>query len=253
MSIEAEQLGAADKKRRVALVTGAGKRLGQAIAIGLAKDGFDVAVHYHGSDAGARETVHAIEAAGGRGVPIKADLYDTEAAAKLIAEVEAAFSGLDLFVSSAANFDRVVFDEIEPSHWQRAFDLNARAPFLIAHAARDLLRAADDGNIVLITGFGVHKPYKNFAPYLLSKGALSDAARVLALELAPEVRVNAVAPGTVLPPEHMSAAEKTALKERTLLKCLGSAQAVVDAVIFFQKSKYATGTEIVVDGGASEM
>lgn len=231
-----------------ALVTGAGQRLGRAIAEALGAAGMQVAVHYHASDAGAEATASAITAAGGRAVTLRADLTDRGAARRLVADSADALGGLDLLVSSAANFDRVRWSEVDDAAWDRALALNLTAPFELARAATPLLRASR-GSMVFITCSSATAPFANHAPYVVSKGALRALMRVLALELAPEVRVNAVAPGTVLPPPTMSPDAVTRVAAQAPLARVGSAADVAEAVLYFARAPFVTGEELRVDGG----
>lgn len=236
---------------RRALVTGAGRRVGRAIALALGKKGFHVGVHYNRSKDAAEETAKEIEALGGKATLFSADLYDAAAPKDLVRRTVATLGGLDLLVASAANFDRVAIDDVTANDWQRAMSLNLEAPFWMAHEARTALRQSESGNIVFITGFGTTRPYRNFAPYLIAKGALKQATRVLALEFGPEIRVNAVAPGTVLPPEDLDDAAIARLASQTALKKIGTADAVAHTVVHLDGAHFTTGTEVIVDGGAT--
>lgn len=235
---------------RRALVTGAGTRVGAAIATRLGAAGMRVAVHYHGSADGARRTCRAITEAGGEACPFRADLYRRQEARRLVDAVTDAWGGLDLLVASAANYDRVAFDNVDDTAWDRALDLNLSAPFWLAHRARQALRDSG-GNIVFITCTSPAAPYRHRLPYVVSKSGLSALARVLALELAPEVRVNAIAPGTVLPPPDMSAAHARRIEEQIPLGRVGRAEDVADAVVYLATAPFVTGHELVVDGGRS--
>ena len=237
-------------KSKAALVTGAGVRVGAAIATHLGAAGMRVAVHYRGSAEGARATKARIEEAGGQAELFQADLLEPGAATDLGQRVVAAFGGLDLLVPSAANFEAVDFEAIEAGHWDRALGLNLRAPFELAQATAPALRAAK-GAIVFITGFGTQVPYRGYLPYLASKGALRQVMRTLALELAPDVRVNAVAPGTVLPPEDLSEAAIRAIVAEAPLARVGSAEDIAQAVAYLAAAPYVTGQELLVDGGRS--
>lgn len=237
-------------ERPVALVTGAGRRLGAAIARALAARGYDLALHFHGSAAGAGEVADEVRAGGGRAELVRADLSDADAPSRLIATVVERFGRLDVLVSSAANFERVELSDATAAHFDRAMALNARAPFLLAQAARrELVRRR--GTIVVITCSSTTLPYPNYLPYVVSKAAAKQLVRGLAIELAPHVRVNAVAPGTVLPPESMSEGEREALGRRTLVGRVGEPEDVVRAVLFAIESPFMTGQEILVDGGVT--
>ncbi len=233
---------------RVGLVTGAGRRVGAAIARALAREGMSLALHHHASVGSCEELAAEVRAGGGHAVVLRADLSSGEACRDLVRRATAALGGLDLLVSSAASFERIELAEVDEAAFDRAFALNVRASFSLAHEARAAL-AARRGSIVLVTCTSATLPYRNHLAYVVSKGAAKQLARALALELAPSVRVNAVAPGTVLPPESMGEPERTALASRTLVGRLGSAEDVADAVVYLAKAEFVTGQEILVDGG----
>ncbi len=231
-----------------ALVTGAGQRLGQAIAIALGERGYTVGVHYRESVAGARTTADAIAAAGGSAHLFSADLARPAEARRLVAEATAALGGLDLLVASAASFERIPYDELDDEAFARSLELNLAAPFALAHAATKALRQSR-GNMVFITCSSTHLPFKTHLPYVVSKGALQHLMRTLSIELAPEVRANAVAPGTVLPPPAMSPEEVERLARAVPLRTIGSPEDVVRAVLYLNDSPFVTGQELMVDGG----
>ncbi len=238
----------AEASGRRALVTGAGQRLGRAIAVALGQRGYAVGVHYRESADGARETAEAIRAAGGSAHLFSADLTHPAEARRLVGDATAALGGLDLLVPSAASFERIPYDELDDDAFARSLQLNLAAPFALAHAATPALRTSR-GNVVFITCSSTTLPFKNHLPYVVSKGALKHLMRTLSLELAPEVRVNAVAPGTVLPPPSMKAEEVERLARAVPLRAIGSPDDVVRAVLYLNDSPFVTGQELVVDGG----
>ena len=229
-------------------MTGAGKRVGAAIARQLGAEGMRVAVHYNASQEGAEATAAAIREAGGEATLVKGDLMSRAGARGVVDRAIEALSGLDLFVASAANFERVGVDQVDDEAWDRAMGLNLEAPFAMAVQARGALREAR-GSIVFITCASTATPYRNYLPYVVSKGALRQLMRALALELAPEVRVNAVAPGTVLPPDDMPEGAVARLARRIPLRRTGSAEDVAEAVVYLARAPFVTGQELVVDGG----
>jgi pteridine reductase len=233
---------------RRALVTGAGQRVGRAVALALGRAGMRVAVHYRSSRAGAEATAERIRAAGGEATLFSADLADRDAARRLADETLAAFGGLDLFVASAASFERLRYDDLDDAAFDRSLALNLASPFALAHRLTPALRASQ-GSMVFVTCTSATAPYKNYLPYVVSKGALRQLMRTLALELAPDVRVNAVAPGTVLPPENMDAAALARLVEKIPLGRHGAAEDVAEAVLYLAAAPFVTGEELVVDGG----
>jgi pteridine reductase len=230
------------------LVTGAGVRVGQAIAVELAHPQGTIAVHYGQSARGAQETQQLIEAAGGNAVLLQADLHDRAAARSMIAEGIERLGGLDLLVLSAASFERIEFEQLDDDAWDRSLSLNSSSQFAMAHQAAAALKHSR-GAIVFITCCSTLTPMRNYLPYVVSKAATKQLMRALALELAPEVRVNAVAPGTVLPPPDTGDDARTKLASRIPLGRLGEATDVARAVRFLAESPFITGHELVVDGG----
>lgn len=237
-----------DLAGKSALVTGAGKRLGRAIAVALGGAGMRVAVHYNKSSAGALETADAIRAAGGHAETLQADLGGRDEARRLVDACTTRLGSLDLLVPSAASFERVRWDDVDDAAWNRTLALNLSAPFALAHAATPALRASR-GSIVFITCSSTTTPFKNHVPYVVSKGALKQLMRVLCLELAPDVRVNAVAPGTVLPPPDMDPAVVARIAGRAPLGRVGDASDIAEAVLYLARAPFVTGHELVVDGG----
>jgi pteridine reductase len=238
-----------DLRGKVALVTGAGKRVGRAIATELGAAGMRVVVHFRESRAGAEATALAIRAAGGEARLVGADLRDLDAARRLADDALLAFGSVDLFVASAASFERIPYDAVDSEAFARSLRLNLESPFALAHRLTPELRARR-GSMVFITCTSATAPFRNYLPYVVSKGALRQLVRTLALELAPEVRVNAVAPGTVLPPEDMAAPTLERLVQKIPLARHGRPEDVAEAVRYLAEADFVTGQEIVVDGGA---
>ena len=236
---------------RVALVTGGGVRLGRAIALELARAGCQIALHYHSSAIEAQDAAEEIEELGVRAVPLQADLSRPVEVNRLVARVLARLGRLDYLVGSAANFLKLSLERTNENAWNAAMNLNARANFLLGRAAARELRKRR-GRIVLITDLAAHRAWKDYAAHAVSKAAEEMVVRVLARALAPEVSVNGVAPGTVLPPESMSRAEVAELVRRTPLKRCGSPEEVARTVRFFcEGPAFITGQILLVDGGRS--
>ncbi len=235
------------REPRVALVTGAGKRLGRAVALRLAEEGADLAVHYHSSEREAREVVEEIEVRGRRAVALRADLTKLAEIKELFAAAERAFGGLDILVNSAANFLQTPFAQTTEAEWDQALDANLKAPFFCAQAAAPLLRARH-GVIVNFADVGGLLGWPGFLPHSISKAGVIMLTRALAKELAPEVRVNAIAPGTITmpgdPPEWQEDFIRRAPLHRT-----GTPADITDAVVFLVNAKFITGQTLVVDGG----
>lgn len=238
------------REARVALVTGAGTRVGRVIALELARANYHVAVHYQHNQSGAEEVAHEIRALGLCSRIYQAQLEDRQQARQVVDRVLTDFTGLDLLVPNAAIFERIAFEAVDDAAWDRMLALNLSATFSLAHHASPALKSRT-GSIVFITCSSVESPYRNHLPYVISKAGVFQLMRSMALELAPHVRVNAVAPGTVLPPETMTANELERLRRRIPLQRFGSAGDVARAVRFLAESPFITGQQIVVDGGRS--
>ena len=232
-----------------ALVTGAGRRIGQAIAIGLARAGCDVAVHYHGSASGAEQTVRAIRGAGRRAELVQADLTDPHAARGLADQAERVLKRLDVVVNSAAIMVRQPVEDVTPDSWDATLDLNLRATFFVSQGAIPHLRRAK-GKIVNIADLAGLEPWPAYVPHCISKAGVVMLTKALARALAPDIAVNAIAPGAVLLPEEWDEQSREHIRETTPLNRLGTPADVVAAVRFLlADTDYVTGTVLVIDGG----
>jgi len=233
---------------RVALVTGAGVRVGRAIAEELGRAGATVAVHYGHSARGARATARGIDKAGGSSRTFPADLREPGAAAGLVRDVLGWAGRLDVLVCSAAGFDRRPFEQIDGPAWRDMMALNLEAPFRLAQAAAPALRRRR-GLIVNILDVAAFHAWKGYAHYAAAKAGLAMVTRILALELAPLVRVCAVAPGTVAFPKGYPAADRARVLSGIPLRRVGRPADVAGAVRFLCGAPYITGSVIAVDGG----
>jgi len=233
---------------RTALVTGAGHRVGRAIAVALGAQEMRVAVHYNSTADGAKETLRAIEKAGGSGETFGADLTRPEQLTGLVESVVKRFGGLDVLVNSAAVMLRTPLGETDASQWDDIMALNLRAPFLLSQAAAPHLRRAR-GAIVNIADLAAFETWPDYLVHGLSKSGVVYLTRALARVLAPEIRVGAVAPGTVLLPDGWSEADAERLRRTTPLQRNGSPEDVSNAVLFILGADYFTGDTIIVDGG----
>lgn len=236
----------------VALVTGAGRRVGKAIALELAKAGADLVIHYNKSREEAAETKTAVLGLGRKAWTVGADLTDPEAIDRLFDEIRKDVQRLDILVNSAAAFERLPLAELTPDRWDALLSLNLRAPYLLARGAAPIMRENSGGVIINIADVAGLHPWANHLHYTVSKAGLVAMTRALALELAPEIRVNAVAPGTVLPAQFQTAEAVETIRERTPLKRLGSPEDVGRAVVFLALGPGSiTGQVLSVDGGRS--
>lgn len=232
----------------VALVTGGAVRVGRAITLGLAEAGYDVAIHYHASEEEAREVGGRVEEAGRRAVLVSGDLSDVADAEEVVGGVEEAFGRLDLLVNNAALFESTNLLEVDEPRWDRVLGVNLKGPFFLVRRAAPLLRASR-GSVVNILDLSAFRPWRLHPHHAVSKAGLLHLTRVMARSLAPEVRVNAIAPGTVLPPEDASQEEVDRDRDRSILDVPGSPEDVVRTVLFLAGSPFITGDVIVVDGG----
>lgn len=232
---------------KVALVTGAGKRLGRAVALRLAEEGADVVVHYKSSQRAAQSAVTEIEKLGRRSVAIGADLSSGSEIKRLFDEAGKHFGRLDILVNNAANFLPASIVSTTEQVWDAALDTNLRAPFFCAQAAAPWLRRTR-GVIVNFADAGGLLGWPGYIPHSVSKAGVIMLTRVLAKALAPEVRVNAIAPGTITmegdPPQWEADFIKLAPLRRT-----GTPTDITDTVLFLVQSKFITGQVLVVDGG----
>jgi NAD(P)-dependent dehydrogenase (short-subunit alcohol dehydrogenase family) len=233
---------------RTALVTGAGHRVGRAIAVALGAQKMRVAVHYNATADGAKETLREIDKLGGTGQTFGADLTRPEEVAGLVESVTKRFGALDVLVNSAAVMERTPLGETDASEWDKIMALNLRAPFLLSQAAAPHLRRAH-GVIVNIADLAAFETWPGYLVHGLSKSGVVYLTRALARVLAPEIRVGAVAPGTVLLPDGWSEADAERLRGTTPLQRNGSPEDVSNAVLFILGADYFTGDTIIVDGG----
>lgn len=234
--------------QRVALVTGGAVRLGRALSLGLARAGYDVAVHFGTSAEAAREVAGRIQELGRRSLTVQANLADPAAATALVDAVRDGFGRLDLVVNNAATFDAHPLDGVDAALWDRIMAVNVRAPHLLVRAAADLLAAAE-GSVVNVVDLSAFQAWAEHPVHAVSKAALTHLTRVQARALAPRVRVNAVAPGAVLPPDDYPAERLEALRTRTPLLALGRPDDVVEAVLYLAGAGFVTGQVLAVDGG----
>lgn len=231
----------------LALVTGGAQRLGKAFALTLARMGYDLLLQYHSSEEQAQNTKAEIESLGVSIHLIKADLTQPDQISSLFANVERLT--LNVLVNSAAIMPVGTPRELELQDWDSALDLNLRAPFLLAQQAAK--RMPTGGLIVNITDIGAQKAWSRYPSYTVSKAGLESLTKLLARALAPNIRVNAIAPGLVLPSDVVTKEQWDKLVEKLPLKRAATLDEITSTLHFLINNEYITGQTIVVDGGYS--
>jgi pteridine reductase len=235
---------------RWALVTGAARRVGRSIALALAERGANVVVHYNSSVDEARRTVDAIQALGVRAIAVQAELSRADDVARLAREAEERGGPIDVLVNNASNYLRVPFDQLTEAVWDASLDVNLKAPFLLAWHLGRAMKVRGHGRIVNLADWAGERPYNDYLPYCVAKAGVICLTKALAKALAPEVMVNAVAPGPVLPPEDLGEAERQGIVRATPLKRFGTPDDVARCVRFLaEEAGFSTGAVFLVDGG----
>ena len=234
---------------RVALVTGAGKRIGRAVALGLAKHGADIVVHYGSSERDARNAVEEIQKLGRRSIALRADLRSVAEIRALFRQAGEEFGRLDILVNSAANFLPSRIGDTTEQIWDDALDTNLKSVFFCSQVAAPLLKQAQ-GAIINFADVGGILAWSGYIAHCTSKAGVIMLTKCLSKALAPEVRVNAIAPGTITMPGDAPEIAADYVR-RAPLKRTGTTEDVVEAVLFLVRSKFITGQTMVIDGGRS--
>lgn len=235
-----------------ALITGASKRVGRAIALRLADMGANIIVHYNNSSRESDEVAAEILSMGRQVDTIKGDLSRPEDIAAIAGELDRHNLDIDILVNSAAVYYSTPLADVSADTWDSVMNINLRAPFLMCQAFGLRMKERGHGCIINIADSNVRRPYREFAPYLTSKAGLVMLTEALALELAPEVRVNAISPGTVLPPPDSDQEYREQAIRRSPLKVEGSPEDIAKMVGHLAAhGGFVTGTNITVDGGAT--
>ena len=238
-----------DDYPRAALVTGAGKRIGQTIARKLARDGWSVALHYRDSETEAAATVDEIAAAGGRAIALRADLSQESESAALVPRAVDALGPLGCLVNSAASFELDLVESATRESWDKHVEPNLRAPFVLSQAFAQALPEGLGGVIVNLLDQRVWNLTPFFVSYTLSKSGLWTLTRTLALALAPRIRVNAIGPGPTLPSPRQSQKKFQRQCELTPLGRGTTPEEIAAALGFILSAKAMTGQMIALDGG----
>jgi pteridine reductase len=238
-----------DLKNKVALITGGARRIGRAIALDLAAHGTSVAVHYRTSQSEADAVVAEITTNGSKAQTFRANLEHVAEIEQMVANIVDAFGRIDILINSASIFAPTPLTEITERDWDANLDTNLKAPFFLSKFAATAMRKQGAGKIVNLGDWAGIRPYKDYLPYSVSKSGLIGLTKALAKELAPEIQVNCIALGMVMPPENYSKAEIERLVGRTLTKKMGTPEDVARAVVFFCETDFATGTILPLEGG----
>jgi|SRR5271166_824993 len=234
---------------KTVLVTGAAKRLGRAIALAAAEEGASVAITYLSSAHEARAVVSELARHNVDALAVRCDVTDEKSVREMVKEVARELNGIDVLVNNAANYETAEFDKITLSQWDAMFASNTRGPFLVSREALPYLRKRR-GRIVHMGSLGGLRPWAEHAHYCSSKAALHMLTKVMAKALAPEIAVNAVAPGMIELGEKSAAAFMKKTAKQTPMQRNGTAADIAAAVMFFTASPhFITGQVLAVDGG----
>lgn len=234
---------------KVALVTGGAHRVGRALALGLARAGADVIVHYNASAAEAERTAGEVRTLGVHARTVRADFSKDIDFASLIAPIRREFGRLDVLVNSASVMERGPCDTLTVAAWDRVLAINLRAPFFLSQAAAPLLAAHGGGAIINIADLSAFQTWPSYVHHAVSKAGLVHLTRQLARALGPAVRVNGIAPGTVLEPEDHDEADGAGGPDRGIVLRPGDPDDVVHALMFLLGNEFVTGQVLTVDGG----
>jgi len=234
---------------KTALVTGAGVRLGRAIALGLAEQGCDLVLHCRSSRKAAVALQTEIEALGRDAIVLCADLSMPVQTLQLARDAEKESGGIDILVNSAAIFRPTPLEKLDIKELDAFLDINLKSPYILCSEIGKKMKKRGHGVIINMACVSAFRAWKAYVPYSISKAGVVSLTVGLAKLLGPEVRVNAIAPGTVLPPETMSREESDREAQRVPLKKIGTPADIVAAVLYLAGAEFVTGQVLCVDGG----
>jgi len=246
----AEATGEKKLSGQVALVTGAARRIGRAIALRLASDGARVVVHYGHSKEEAGNVVAEIQSAGGEAFCVQAELTHVSEIGRMFEEVERRWGRLDILVNNAGRFRPTPLAEATEDQWDGLLDSNVKAQFFCAQRAAPMLTRSGHGRIVNLASLGGLLAWPTYTAYCVSKAGVIQLTRCLARALAPSVTVNAIAPGTISFPDDAPEIAESFIRQAPL-KRTGTPQDIVDTVLYLVNAPFVTGQVLVVDGGRS--
>ncbi len=234
------------KKQGTALVTGGAKRLGKAMALHLAAQGYNIALHYNDSKAEAIKTAHLISKKGVRCELFSCDLADTNGVQRLVAQVNKALSNFNLLINSASIFKPNTFGAINLSLFESHWAINFKAPYILSC---EFARLVKKGQIINLIDTNAVKYTSRYEDYLLTKKALGEFTKMAAVSWGPAIRVNGIAPGMILPPVNHQKDDRLARAQKIPLKRVGDPQYILQTLQFLIENTYLTGQIIAVDGG----
>lgn len=234
---------------KVALVTAGARRLGRAVVLELAEHGAHVVIHYHHSAQDAAATAAEVEQLGGKATLVQGDLSQVDQVESVVSEAAAAWGKLDILVNNAAVFFPTPLGQVTETQWDRLFNVNLKGAFFCSQKAAAEMRRTGGGVIVNYVDTGIYITWQDYTPYLISKAGVEQMTYGLAKELAPDIRVNAVALGPVLLPDGHSTAEAEKFASATLLKRLGGSGVLAEAVLYLIQADFVTGVVLRIDGG----
>ena len=240
-----------DPRGKAVLITG-GARIGRAVAVALARRGADVAMTYRASRKSAEEAVTRVRDLGGRGLAVRADLSRETDIDNAVKKVSKAFGGLDILVNMTSIYEKTALRNLNSKIWRKNMEASLESAYLLSLKCAPLMKRRGGGRIVHFSDWvsASGRPrYKNYIPYYVAKAGLIGLTEALALELAPEILVNAIAPGPIVPPPDLSARENRDVKNATPLGRWGGPEEIAKAVLFLIETDFITGECIRVDGG----
>jgi pteridine reductase len=238
-----------DLEGKVAIVTGGAVRLGRAQALALAGQGAQLVIHYNRSSGPARQVVRQIQEMGGEAISVQADLSRPGTAASIVERAVIYYDRVDIVVNSASIFEPGRWDDTDQQNWDRHFDINLKSPFFLTQAFARHVGPERRGHVVNIADWRAVSPGPDHLAYTLTKAALVAMTKSLAQALAPQIQVNAIAPGLILPPPGQGAAYLEQRATHVPLQRTGSAAEIAEALLFLLRSDFVTGELLYVTGG----
>lgn len=245
-----ERLGVENLKEQYALVTGGAKRVGKSIVKALANSGMNVAIHCNSSVDAAEELAKECRKLDVEAIVIQADLSQpVDASRSIFQEIERSFPHLNVLINSASLYEAGMLDEIDETVWDRQHAVNVKAPAFLCHEFAKRLPQGQHGNIINITDWAAENGRPGYLSYSVAKGGLVTLTRYLAVELAPNIRVNAIAPGAVLPPEPKPPGFDERIENEVPMKRPGTPEDISKTVLYLLNNEFSTGSVIDVTGG----